>query len=165
MQLQPSTTRGQVGPLVIPEMPSSAIGPRMRLRGDARSCSHLAYESGMSCMLVAYLDGSALTFAALHVVPGPPASTRRKSSGQVPSTHTPQDTLIGLRSGHTWHGMVPSPWLWGRGGAGRGSNKCAWKTRAPDSVSPSQVAEVTVGPRGAPFYPGGPVLSSLFPQH
>lgn len=86
----------------------------------------------MSCLLVAYLGSSALTFAALHVVSGPPASMRRKSSGQVPSIHTPQeDTLIGHRSGHTWLRMVSSAWLWGRGGSGRGSSKFAWENLSP----------------------------------
>lgn len=74
----------------------------------------------MFCLPEAHLDGSTLTFAALRVVPGRPPSVRRKSSGQVPSTHTPQeDTLMAgvpcPGSGHTWHRVVPSAWSWGRG--------------------------------------------------
>lgn len=42
---------------------------------------------GCRSLLMAHLEGSAFTFASLHVVPDSLPSVRTKSSSQVPSTH------------------------------------------------------------------------------
>lgn len=104
VQLPPSTTGGQAGPLAIPEIISFAIGPRTKSGGDVRGCSTWPRSLECPSLLVAHLDASALTFATLHVVPGSLPSRKKKFSGQVPSTHTlRRDTLMGSVSQHTWH--------------------------------------------------------------